>query len=234
MLQPPTTKRFIMLSNSFLKKPKKSHKLPWTLLVFILLTILCSCSPKDNQNSADYNATKQMVLDILHTDEGKKAVEEAIGNEEAQKKMILEAPEVKKAVQESLLSEDNKKKLEELMGDPEFIKEYAKQLEEEHKKWLKDLMKDPEYRTSMQEILKDPEMEKQFLELTKSKEFRQQTMTVMKEAIQSPYFRLELLQLMSEVAKDSLGGEKKEGEGGEGGQESEGQGGGGSEDSGGG
>lgn len=196
------------------------------LCLTILLLSLTSCSPKNSSAQPDYNETKQLVLDILQTKEGKKAIHQVLSDEESQKKMILEAPEVKKVVQETLLSEENKKKLEELMSDPEFVKEYAKQLEEQHKQMIKNLMKDPDYQTSMQEILKDPEMEKQFLELTKSKEFRQQTMTIMKEAMQSPYFRLELLQLMSKVAEEELGKEKKEEEGG-GGKEGGGQSGGG-------
>lgn len=217
-----TRKKFKFSSNP---SPFKGKILLY-FLCLLALFLLCSCSPKESSKSSpDYNQTKELVLDILHTDEGKKAVQEVMGNEEAKKQMILEAPEVRKVVQETLLSEENKQKLEELMSDPEFVKEYAKQLEEQHKHLIKALMKDPEYQTAMQEILKDPEMEKHILELTKSKEFRQQTMAVMKEAIQSPYFRLELLQLMSKVAEEGLGQEKKGGEGG--GGDSGGDGGGG-------
>ncbi|QZT34457.1 hypothetical protein HUR95_03415 [Caldalkalibacillus thermarum TA2.A1] len=53
----------------------------------------------------------------------------------------------------------------------------------------------------------------------------QETMNIMKEALQSPYFRLELLQLLSQVAKEMEGQQQ----GGQGQQQQSDQGGGGGE-----
>ena len=156
-----------------------------------------------------------MVLDILQTEEGKKAIKEIIKDDAIKQEIMLDEPFIKKTIQETLLQADNKEKWQQLLTDPKFMKEYAKQLEEQNKKIIKDLMKDPEYQSAMMEVLKDPEMEKQFLELTKSKAFRQETMSVMKEALGSPYFRLELLQLLSQVAKENQSEPKQGGQNGE-------------------
>jgi spore germination protein D len=162
----------------------------------------------------DYNETKQMVLDILQTEDGKKAIQEIMSEDKVKQKILMDEPFVKNTIEKTILSPENKDQLQKAMSDPKFMKEYAKQLEEEHKKILKDLMKDPDYRSTMMEILKDPEMEKNFLEMAKSKEFRKQTMSVMKESMESPYFRLEILELLSKAAEKPPEGEKKGGGGG--------------------
>lgn len=205
--------------------------------LFAVIFFLSSCAPMESQGQGskpDYNETKTMVLDILRTEDGKKAIKEVLEQEETKRELILSEPIVQKTIQETLQDPENKKKMQMLMADPKFRQAYAKQLEDENKALIKDLMKDPEYRRSMMEILKDPEMEKQFLEITKSTEFRKQTMSVMKEALESPYFRLELLELLSQVAKDLEGkGGQEQGKSG-GGGDSGGGGGGGDSGSGGG
>jgi len=198
-----------------------------TAIAFILiLVLLSSCAPQETAKP-DYKETKQMVLDVLHTDEGKKTVEEVVKDEKVKQELLIDEPFVKQTIQSTLLNPENTDKLKEIMSDPKFMKEYAKQLEEEHKKLIKDLMKDPEYRATLIETFKDPEMEKQFLEMAKSAEFRQQTMTVMKEAMESPYFRLELLELLSKVAEEPPKKEEKKKEEGGGGGKEGGSGGGG-------
>lgn len=210
----------------------KKHIKGKAIFLFLSVILLSSCAPMKNQEAAkpEYKETKQMVLDILQTEEGKKAIQEIMKDKEMKQKILMNEPFVQKTIEKTILSPENKEKLTEVLSDPKFAKAYAKQMEDEHKKLIKDLMKDPEYRASMMQILKDPEMEKQFLELTKSKEFRQQTMTVMKEAMESPYFRLELLELLSKVAeqppKEKKKGGKEGGGGGEGGGGSGGGGGG--------
>lgn len=175
------------------------------ILPLCLLCLAAACAPMEEKASPDYKETKQMVLDILQTEEGKKAIREIVADETFRAQMLLDEPTVKKTIQDTLLGADNKEKWQQMMLDPQFAKEYAKQLENQHKQLLKDLMKDPEYQSAMMEILKDPEMEKQFIEITKSKQFRQETMNIMKEALKSPYFRLELLQILSQVAQDTEG-----------------------------
>lgn len=182
---------------------------PFFFLLAVAL-LLGACSAEEEEGQVDYKEVKQMVLDILQTEEGKKAIKDILKDEEFKRELLLDEPLIKKTIQDTLLQTDNKEKWQKLMMDPQFLKEYAKQLEEQNKKLIKDLMKDPEYQTAMMEVLKDPEMEKQFLNLTKTKAFRQETMKVMKEALASPYFRLELLELLSQVAQENGGGTQQD------------------------
>lgn len=182
---------------------------PFFFLLAVVL-LLGACSAEEEEGQVDYKEVKQMVLDILQTEEGKKAIKDILKDEEFKRELLLDEPLIKKTIQDTLLQTDNKEKWQKLMMDPQFLKEYAKQLEEQNKKLIKDLMKDPEYQTAMMEVLKDPEMEKQFLNLTKTKAFRQETMKVMKEALASPYFRLELLELLSQVAQENGGGTQQD------------------------
>lgn len=232
---------------SFNHTQRVKNKQRFAKLMFMFITLLAcqpllfACAPNEQaQSQGDYQETKQMVLDILQTEEGKKAIQESMGEAGAeeqqlknlQSRLILSDPQMRQQLQETLFSPENKQQFQELMSDPEFVKEYAKQFEDEHKDMLKDLMKDPEYRAAFMEILKDPEMESHYAELMKSNVYRQQTMTVMKESLESPYFRLEILELLSQIVADPMKMQKGqegggEGEGGGGDGEGGGSGGGG-------
>lgn len=91
------------------------------------------------------------------------------------------------------------------------------------------LIKDPTYQKSVSDILKSPEVMKMFLDLTKTPDYRKQSMTVMQEAMQSPLFKMEVLELLKTVVQEQLQPkvekEPKQGEGGGGGEDSGGEGG---------
>ncbi|MNP36652.1 hypothetical protein D3C76_1300560 [compost metagenome] len=75
-------------------------------------------------------------------------------------------------------------------------------------------------------MMKSPEMMKMFLDLTKTTDFRKQSMTVMQEAMQSPIFKMEVMQLLKSVVQEQLEPKvEKSGGGGQGGQGGEGKGG---------
>jgi spore germination protein D len=178
------------------------HSVKWkAALTFLFVVCLSACAPPTETAEPDYQKTKDLVVDILQTEDGKKAIKDVMQEEDVRQEMILNEPNVRKTIEDTLLKPDNQQHWQQLMMDPEFAKKYAEHLEEEHKDLIKDLMKDPQYQTTMMEILKDPEMEQHFVELLKSSDAKQQTMEVMKEAIESPYFRLELLQLLEQVSQ---------------------------------
>ncbi|GJM83198.1 hypothetical protein HMSSN139_56940 [Paenibacillus sp. HMSSN-139] len=64
-----------------------------------------------------------------------------------------------------------------------------------------------------------------FLDLTKTPDYRKQSMTVMQEAMQSPLFKMEVLELLKTVVQEQLQPKvekepkQEEGGGGEGGEE---------------
>lgn len=198
-------------------RPKLTTVCVFLLGTMLLLStmLLSSCAPMKNQSSSpDYEETKKMVIDILQTEDGKKAIQEVLSEKETKQKMLMDEPFIQSTIEETLLQDDNKKQWQTFMASPEFASKYAKQMEDQHKKLIKDLMKDPDYQKSMMDILQDPEMEKQILQMTKSTEFKKQTMNVIKEAMQSPHFRLELLELLKQISIEETKDQNEQQDGG--------------------
>ena len=212
----------------------------WPL--FRLCSILCltalllgACGSDQGYSSQQmgYKEMKSMVVDILKSDEGKKAVEEALsgggggssggggGGSMSMKMLNAQSGEqIRMAVKDTLVSEEYKKELEKIMTDPQFAGDFAKAISAESKQLHMQLIKDPTYQKSIEDILKSPEVMKSFLDLTKTSDYRKQSMTIMQEAMQNPLFRMEVLQLLKTVVKDELQPtvEKKGQQGGQGGQ----------------
>lgn len=197
------------------------------------LTILASCGGGNQQQSSqmDYKEVKSMVVDILKTEDGQKAIKEAttkMEGEDATRLQILQTgrgQELQMVVKDIMSDPAYAHALKELMTDPKFAGDFAKAIREQNTDIHKKLMKDPEYQQALIDVFKDPQFEMILLELMKSPEYRKQTMTVMKEAIENPLFQTEILKLLDkaleEQAKpkpDSKKGGQQQG-GGEGGGE---------------
>ncbi|MCR6104928.1 spore gernimation protein GerD [Salipaludibacillus agaradhaerens] len=199
------------------------------MIFFIILSSLfaSACTVTDDQGQqADYEATKQMVVDVLQTEEGKKAVQEVVQDEEIQEQLIMEQDFIKETIQTTLASEEGQEYWQEIMKDPEFAKTFAESMQEENENLLKGLMKDPEYQSMMLDIMKDPEMEQNYVELMETKDYREQVRAIVTEAMESPLFVARLNELLQQMAKEELqsgeapdngGGEGQEGDQGDGG-----------------
>ena len=191
----------------------------WLTIILILSVILTGCNAFKKSEAAqepNYKELKQMVIDILLTEEGKKAVQESIEDPQVKKKMVLDTTEVQKIIQEEFFSSENKEKLKSMFEDPKFASELGKTLKKENEKLLKDLMKDPEYRKMMIEVMKDKEFEKMIMDVMKSNAYRTQMMLVIKDSLESPMFKYDLLKLMEKASEEALKPDKekkKEGEG---------------------
>lgn len=74
--------------------------------LFIVLTA-CTQSDQSSQNT-DYETTKKMVVDILKTDDGKKAVKDLLTEEDMKNELILNAQVVKDTIEQTLQSENRK------------------------------------------------------------------------------------------------------------------------------
>lgn len=221
-------------------------KWPLFRLCFIFCAtaaLLTACGSDQGYQSQQlgYKEMKSMVVDILKTDEGKKAVEEALGGSGSSgggsggsmgMKMLSaqSGDQIRTAVKDTLVSEEYKKELEKIMTDPQFAGDFAKAISSESKQLHLQLIKDPTYQKSIQDIMKSPEVMKSFLDLTKTSDYRKQSMTIMQEAMQNPLFRMEVLQLLKTVVKDELQptvekqGQQGGGQGGQGGGQGQGQG----------
>lgn len=195
------------------------------LLLPMLILLITGCA--ENQagiKQMDYEETKKMVVDILKTDDGKKAIQEVMGDDSMKEKLIMDQAIVSDTIEKTLVSKKGTDFWKKSFEDPKFAESVAKSMRSEHEQLLKDLMKDPEYRGMMIEILQDPELEKELSTLLKSKEYREHLQKVMTETFESPLYQAKIQGILLKAAGEMKSGG---GEGGGGGQEGGGQSGGG-------
>ncbi|MCE3203387.1 spore germination lipoprotein GerD [Paenibacillus sonchi] len=192
----------------------------WTgSLVLSMVMALTACGSEQSGSSSgqvSYKEMKTMVVDILKSEEGKKAVEEALSTPSSgsegtstsglsMKMMPLQTTEqIRVAVKDTITAPEYQKEIEKIMTDPKFAGDFAKAVNSQSKELHLQLIKDPTYQKSVAEIMKSPEMMKMFLDLTKTSDYRKQSMTIMQEAMQNPLFRMEVLDLLKTVVQDEL------------------------------
>ncbi|WP_340005207.1 spore germination lipoprotein GerD [Paenibacillus sp. FSL K6-0276] len=198
---------------------------------------LTACGGEQSSSSSgqgSYKEMKTMVIDILKSDEGKKAVEESLsssssgGSSGMNMKMMTPqtTEEIKTAVKNTLTAPEYQKEIEKIMTDPKFAGDFAKAIQSQSKELHLQLIKDPTYQKSVEEIMKSPEMMTMFLNLTKTPDYRKQSMKTMQESMQTPLFRMEVLNLLKKVVQEELEPKEKKDKGSEGGAKQEGSGGG--------
>ncbi|QRG67951.1 spore germination lipoprotein GerD [Brevibacillus choshinensis] len=195
----------------------------WLLAIVCLVMTGCSSGGQAQSSSQpDYKSVKDMVLDILQTDEAKKSMEKMMKDEKFKQNIMMDDSTVKTALIQSMTN-PNSSHIKEAFQDPKFASTLAKSMKTEQKTLMKDLMKDPEYQKELITLMKDPEFEKNLMDLMKSSAYRQQTMQIMKESLQSPLFQAEMLKLMTKAQEDltkpkelkpKKGGKEKKGSGG--------------------
>ncbi|MBC8078831.1 MAG: spore gernimation protein [Gorillibacterium sp.] len=212
---------------------------PLRLTAGIMVCMLISSCGAQQQSSGEqsgpsYKDTKTMVLDILKSEDAAKTMMESSRKTKSQGLMLLateEGMQIQQAVKEVLTGSDGSKLMEKIMTDPMFASDFAKAIQEQNKKLQKDLLKEPEYQKTMIQIMRDPEYTKIVDNVLKAPQFKLTMMTVIKESLQSPIFRAELVKLMGKAieeetkpknvtelkAPEEKGGKKKEGGGEEGG-----------------
>lgn len=170
-------------------------------LLGLSLFFISACGDNTESHDVEYESTKKMVVDILQTEDGKKAVKEILADDEIQDLLIMESGEVKEAVNEALSSEEAQKNWKKMFQDPEFIKTYAKSISEEQKELMKGLMNDSQFQEQMIEILNNPEVDKQMLSIMTSQAFRAHLEKTIQETLQSPLFQEKIEKALEDVAK---------------------------------
>ncbi|EST10574.1 spore germination lipoprotein GerD [Sporolactobacillus laevolacticus] len=169
------------------------------IMSVVVLIGLAGCGGQQKQPS--YQENKKMVLDILKTDDGKKAVRELLKDKEMRGAIMLDDKAVSKTLIQTLTTEQGKKLWQELLKDPDFSEQLAKTMESENEKLLKQMMKDPGYQGMMMDILKAPELQQQYLSLLKTKPFRQQIDKSIAELMATPLFKKELADVIVDTLK---------------------------------
>jgi spore germination protein D len=188
----------------------------WLVLPLLITIVLSSCaSPEASSGEQiDYEATKKMVVDILKTDDGKKAIQEVMSDDKMKETLVMDQKVVSDTIQQTLTSENATEFWKKTFSDEKFAQGIAKSMRTENEKLLKDLMKDPEYRGMMIEVFKEPEIQKEMADALKSKEYREHLQKVISETLESPLFKVKMQELLLKAAEET---EKKE-EGKEGGE----------------
>lgn len=176
------------------------------LLAAFLLT---SCgSEKQSQSSQSYKDTKSIVLDILKTEEAEKAIQTASKKNQDKTVQLLstgEGQQIQVAVKDVLTKEENGAKLlQQTMNDPKFAGDFAKATQSNMKQLQKDLLKDPEYQKAVIELMDNPDYQQLVIQAMKSQKYRQQTMDIVKETLQSPLFKAELIQLFEKAIQEEM------------------------------
>lgn len=159
-----------------------------------------------------YGATKQMVVDILHSPEGKTAVEQMLQDPSMKQKIIVSETDIGKAVQQTLESSSGKSFLSQQLKDPTFAAALAKAVQPELTDLQKQLMKDPAYQQDMLVLLKSPEFTKNLQDLLQTPQFRGNIMKIMTEALQTPSFRMQFQDSLKKAVAESMqssGGKSK-------------------------
>lgn len=192
------------------------------LFPFILLIMFAGCSQGEAGSNMDYEQTKKMIVDILKTDDGKKAIQELMEDDKMKQKLVMDQAVVSETIEKTLTSDKGTEFWKKSFEDPKFAESIAKSMKKENEQLLKNLMKDPEYRGMMIEVLKDPELEKEVITVLKSKEYREHLQTVMTETFESPLFKAKIQEILLKAASEVKSGEKEGESGGQSGEEQSG------------
>ncbi|WML24192.1 spore germination lipoprotein GerD [Neobacillus sp. OS1-33] len=175
------------------------------VLLLPIMVFLTSCSSSDTSGGGqvDYEATKKMVVDILKTDDGKKAIQDVMSSDSMKEKLVMDQKVVSDTIQQTLTTDKAKEYWKKTFSDPKFAQSISKSLKSENKKLLKELMNDPEYRGMMVEVFKEPEIQKQMTDALKSKEYRTHLQKVITETVDSPLFKAKIQELLLKAAEEA-------------------------------
>lgn len=194
-------------------------------MICMIVLFGAGCSGNNAMKEMDYDQTKKMVVDILQTDEGKKALQDVISEDKMKQHLVMESDVVKEAITQALVSKKGEEMWKKLFEDPKFVESFNKSISEEQKKMFKSLMNDAEFQKQMLELLQDPEMSKQTLTLLKSQQFRGHLEETIQQTLDNPLFQAKMEKLLLKAAEKKQQSEQQSGGGGGGGQSSGGSGG---------
>lgn len=185
------------------------------LLLLPIMVFLTSCAATEDTGGGqiDYEQTKKMVVDILKTDDGKKAIQDVMSDESMKEKLVMDQKVVTDTIQQTLTSDKATEYWKKTFSDPKFAQSVSKNLKSENKKLLKELMNDPEYRGMMIEVFKEPEIQKEMADALKSKEYRAHLQKVITETVDSPLFKAKIQELLLKAAEEANSKSEKEAQG---------------------
>ncbi|WP_047981923.1 spore germination lipoprotein GerD [Ornithinibacillus contaminans] len=189
-------------------------------LIGVLFLLISACGGEAATQETDYDTTKKMVVDILQTEDGKKALGEILADEKMQEQLVMDSAAVKQAINETLTSDKAQDMWKKLFEDPKFAEAYYKSIKDNQEKLMKDLMTDAEYQKLMLDLFQNPEMTEQTIQTLKSQQFREHLEKTIQQTLESPLFQAKIQETLLKAAEEqskSQGGDQGGGDQGEGG-----------------
>ena len=161
------------------------------------LSLLTGCGMDTQHASANvsYKETKSMLLDILKSEEGQKAITAA---QVAKPSKLLQGTDgalIRVAVKDVMTDPKYPDALKSIMTDPQFAAAFAKAIEKQQKDMYKDMLKDPAYQALLLGVMKDKEFEQILIEVLRGKTYRKEAMQIFQDALKVPAFQVELVKL---------------------------------------
>lgn len=182
-----------------------------SLCLFSFILFLNACSAGDNANKpTDYDTTKKMVVDILQTEDGKKAIQELMADDKMKQQLVIDSEVVKDAINNVLVSEKGIEMWTKMFKDATFVESFAKSMSDEQKKLFKKLIYDPDFQEQAIELLQNPEIDKQMLTVMKSQQFRAHLEETITQTLETPLFQVKIKELLLKAAEKQAGSEDKD------------------------
>ncbi|GAA0434671.1 spore germination lipoprotein GerD [Lentibacillus halophilus] len=187
-------------------------------LFLVSIMVISGCGGQNAAGEkADYDTTKKMVVDILQTEDGKKALKDILSDKKMKQKLVIDSEEVKKAIEDFLGSDKAKDMWKRLFEDPKFVKTYAKSMSKQHKKLMKELMNDSKFKQQMIDLMKDPQVSEEMLSVMKSQKFSKHLEEKIQKTFETPLFKSKISDILLKAAEEqSKGKGKKSKDGGKG------------------
>src|SRR5690625_2761817 len=179
------------------------------MVIFFMLLLSCS-SNTEPAKEADYETTKKMIVDILQTEDGKKALSEVLNDDEMKQRLVIDSDTVKDALKEQLLADEGKEVWTDYFKDPEFADIFASSLEKEHIELLKRIMNDAAFQKQIIEVFQDPALSEHLLTILKSQSFREHLESLIIQNLNTPSFQAKVKLMIEESNMDESS--KKDGD----------------------
>jgi|GEM_PF-6760464 len=167
------------------------------LLSFLFLSSCSSSFGADQQQGGeDYTKVKEITLDVLHTEEGKKVLLSLLADPEIQQKMVITKGDLEKILAKSISDQKTKKDWETILTKEQVAEQIVKATENQQKQLMKTLIKDPEYQKMLLNVLRDPQFTQHLLSLMNSPTYRKEAMKIIEEIVKTPSFQQKIQQMM--------------------------------------
>jgi len=174
-----------------------------SILFFCLFLLLAGCSLEGNSKESNYEQTKEMVTDVLQTEDGKKVLKELLQEETMKQQVIIDSEEVKTTLEKALKSKDSRTMWKHLFADPEFVQAFQESFADEQVKLFKKLMHDATFQGQLLDLLQNPEMEKQMTTVLKSQETRAHLEKIIEQTFENPKIERQTYKLIQQAIDEN-------------------------------